>query len=182
MTWDPAIAPIVLRPHVEPLNFIDKWSHPVWKRCGVYLWSIDYRGAFLVSYVGKTFGSSTNFEKRIWREYKRWRQGNEDPVDIEAYIAGRRHELSSPSGGHLQRELSELLPILRLWLMPLDNSAECHQAERWIVAQLCQDAVSRQFLVNRKPHTYRPDPRWPVRIEATPAFRIVGLTIASSVL
>jgi hypothetical protein len=49
----PQELPLILRPHPEPFNFIDKWSHPLWKRCGVYLWSIEHRGAYLVSYAGQ---------------------------------------------------------------------------------------------------------------------------------
>jgi hypothetical protein len=62
--------------------------------------------------------------------------------------------------------------------MPLQTRAECTQAERWLVAELCKHPLTRQFLANRKPESkrYRPDPTWPVRIEAPPSFRVVGLT------
>lgn len=175
-----APTPLVLRPHCEPFNFVDKWSHPLWKRQGVYLWSIEHQGVYLASYVGQTSGSSSNFDRRIWQEFNWWKSGRDYPVDIEEYKAGRRRELAVRPDGHLERELAELKPILRLWLMPLESKAECDQAERWLVAELCKDAVARQFLANRNPERYQPDPRWPVQIQAGPTFRIIGLTIPNA--
>ena len=58
--------PLILRPHAAPFNFIDKWSHPLWKKCGVYLWSIEYRGAYLANYAGPSFKGGSNFDVRIW--------------------------------------------------------------------------------------------------------------------
>src|SRR5207237_270089 len=133
---------------------------PVWKRCGVYLWSIPYRGAFLASYPGQCRGAGRNFDRRIWEEYKWWKKGCDHALDIEQYKMGRRCEIGSYPAGHLERELSELTPILRLWLMPLDVEEEFDQAERWLVAELCKTALTRQFLANRNPESYKPDPSW----------------------
>lgn len=171
-------AAIVLRPHDQPFDFQHKWSHPLWKRCGVYLWTIDYRGAYLASYAGMTFGGTQNFDGRIWQEYKHWKAGKDYPVDIEAYLSGRRVELASPPQGHLERELAAITPALRWWLMPLDSAEDCAQAEKWLVHRLCGDEVSRQFLANRNPGSYVPDPAREVVIEAPPSFRVVGLTVS----
>lgn len=173
-------APIVLRPHDEPFNFLDRWTHPVWQLCGVYLWSIPYCGAHLVGYVGQVFGRSRCFETRIWEELKRWEQGKDHAVDIDEFMKGRRRELSERPDGHLRRELAELKRVLRLWLMPLSTNAQCNQAERWLVAQLCKDPVTRQFLGNRNPGRYCPNPQWEVQIQAPASFQIVGLTVRSS--
>ena len=72
------------------------------------------------------------------------------------------------------------MPLYRLWLMPLEAQDQCDQAERWLVAELCKDPVTRQFLANRNPERYRPDPNWPVEIDAPPTFRVIGLTAPAS--
>ena len=175
------LEPIVLRPN-GPFNFVDKWSDPIWRRCGIYLWTIEYRNAYLASYVGKVFGSSRDFDCRIWEEFKRWKRGGDRPVDVAAWKGGRRRELLSTSDEHLQQELVELAPLVRLWLMPLHSDATCVQAERWVVAELCKDPVSRQFLSNCNPESYRPDPGQHVRLEAPPEFRVISLTVSNSTL
>jgi hypothetical protein len=175
--------PLILRPHPEPFNFIDKWSHPLWKRCGVYLWSIEHRGAYLASYPGQCFGTTRNFDCRIWEEFKWWKSGQDWPVDIEQYKRGVRIELPKPPPpGHTEREVGELMPLIRLWLMPLQTKDECDQAENWLVAELCKHPLTRQFLANRKPERYRPDSSWPVRIEASQSFRVLGLTVPATAL
>jgi len=171
--------PLVLRPNPEPYNFIDKWRDPLWKRCGVYLWSIEHRDGYLASYAGQCFGGSTNFEIRIGQEFKWWKSGKDRPVDIDQWKRGVRVELPMPPPpGHTAREIVELKPLIRLWLIPLATQVECNQAERWLVAELCKHPMTRQFLSNQKPESgrYRPDLTWPVRIDAPSSFQIFGLT------
>jgi hypothetical protein len=182
MPFETTREPIILRPQPEPFNFTDKWNDPLWRKCGVYLWSVHYPTCFLTSYVGRTFGKSTNFSKRIWQEHNRWRKGKDYAVDIEKYKVGLRCELSVRPEGHLATELAELLPVQRLWLFELPTKAECIQVERWVVNQLCKTPLTRQFLANRQPDgkRYQPDPGWPVRIDDSPAFRIAGLTLSCS--
>lgn len=168
--------PIVLIPHRQPFNFVDRWEQPIWKKIGVYLWSIEHRGGYLVSYVGQT-SSRGGFDQRIWQEYKHWESGRDRPVDPDLYLSGVRRELSSPPGGYPLSELLALRPHLRLWLMPLFGADECVQAERWLVAQLCGHPTTRQFLANVAPDSYCPNPAWEVRLEAPPEFRVFGLTL-----
>ncbi len=167
---------LVLRPQPQPFNFIDKWSDPLWKRCGVYLWTIEYRGAYLASYAGQCFKGGSNFDIRIWQELKWWKSGQDWPVDIEQYKQGRRVELAMRPEGHTTREFAELMPLFRIWLMALDTKSECDQAERWLVAQLCKHPLTRQFLANRTPERYQPDPNWCVQFDAPASFRVFGLT------
>jgi hypothetical protein len=104
-------------------------------------------------------------------------------VDIEQWKLGVRVELPKPPPpGHTQREIAELSPLIRLWLMPLHSQDECDQAERWLVAELCKHPLTRQFLANRDPEEYRPDPNWPVRIDAPPSFCVFGLTVPAASL
>lgn len=169
------MTPIILRPE-GPFDFISKWKEPAWKAQGVYLWTIPFRGAYLASYAGQTCGKSTNFDTRIWREYdKHWRGGDDRPVDIEAYKLGKRNELESRPEGHLLRELEQLTPLIRLWLMPLTGEAECDQAERWLVAQFCKHGMTRQFLANCNPDRYRPDTSWAVSFDAPETCKVFGL-------
>ena len=175
------MAPLILRPNPDPFNFIDKWRDPIWKRPGVYLWSIEHGNAHLVSYAGQTFRGSSNFETRIWQEFTWWKSGKDWPVDIEQWKRGVRVELPRPApAGHATREIEVLSPLIRLWLMPLDTQPQCDQAERWLVAELCKHSITRQFLANRNPQRYRPDPCWPVRVEAPPSFRVFGLTVPAT--
>src|SRR3954453_8073849 len=103
------VTKLILRPPPEPFDFIDKWSHPLWKRCGVYLWSIEHRGAYLVSYAGQCVKGASNFDKRIWQEFKWWESGQDWPVDIEQWTRGVRLVLPKPvPPDHTQREIAEL--------------------------------------------------------------------------
>ena len=175
--------PLILRPHPEPFNFIDKWSHPLWKQRGVYLWSIAHSGAYLASYAGQCVNGGSNFDVRIWQEFKWWKSGQDWPVDIEKWKRGVRVELSKPPPmGHTEREIAELTPLIRLWLMPLNTKEECDQSERWLVAELCKHPLTRQFLANRNPDRYRPDRNWPVEIEAPQSFRVIGLTSPATIV
>ena len=170
--------PLVLLPNAEPFNFTSKWRDPLWKRRGVYLWSIEHGDGYLASYVGQCFKGSSNFDMRIWQEFKWWKSGQDWPVNIDQWKQGVRIELPKPPPeGHTAREVAELSPLLRLWLMPLATQKECDQAERWLVAELCKHPVTRQFLANRNPERYRPDPTWTVRIDAPQSFCIYGLTV-----
>jgi hypothetical protein len=168
---------LVLRPNAEPFNFTNKWRDPLWKQRGVYLWSIEHGDAYLASYAGQCFKGSSNFGIRISQEFMWWKSGQDWPVDIEQWKRGVRVELPKPPpSGHTAHEVAELSPLIRLWLMPLATQDECNQAERWLVAALCKHPVTRQFLANRNPERYGPDPTWPVRIDAPPSFRVFGLT------
>lgn len=173
---------ILAIPHPHPFNFIDKWSEPVWKKCGVYLWSIPFRGVYLASYVGKTWGSSTNFDARIWAEYKRWKSGLDYPIDVSAYLKGTRVELACHTPGSVERELAELEPHLRLWLIPILDEQSTALLEKWMVWKLVQDPVAGPFLANKNTAAYRPDFTIPVEFDASPQFQIVGLNVASSSL
>lgn len=168
--------PIVLLPHPQPFNFLDRWEQPIWKQIGVYLWSIEHGGGYLVSYVGQT-ASRGGFGARIWQEYRHWESGRDRPVVPDLYLAGVRRELASPPPGYPQSEILALRPHLRLWLMPLRIPDECVQAERWLVARLCRHPTTRQFLANVRPEAYAPNSAWEVRIEAPPGFRVFGLTL-----
>jgi hypothetical protein len=163
-------------PHPKPFNFIDRWEEPIWKKIGVYLWSIEHRGDYLVSYVGQT-SARGGFDARIWQEYKFWESGRDRPVDTQLYLDGRRRELPHRPADYPLGEIIALKPHLRLWLMPLFHEDECVQAERWLVSQLCRPAATRQFLANVDPDGYCADPNWSVRIEAPPEFRVFGLTV-----
>ena len=175
--------PLVLQPDPQPYNFIDKWCEPIWKQRGVYLWSMEHQDAYLVSYVGQTFKGKSNFETRIWQEFKWWKSGQDWPVDIEKWKCGVRIELPKPQPAeHTEREIEELMPLIRLGFIPLETQAECNQAERWLVAELCKHALTRQFLANRNPKRYAPDPDWPVQVEPSPSFQIIGLTVSASTI
>lgn len=117
---------LILRPHPEPFDFTAKWSQPIWNQGGIYLWSIRHQNGYLVSYVGQT----TFFSRRIWdQEYKRWKKGLDVHVDIDQWKAGRRIELHNSPAGHIQREIKELTPLIRLWLIPLNVVEEYTPAE-----------------------------------------------------
>ncbi len=149
----------------------------------MYLWSIEHRGAYLASYPGQCVKGASNFDKRIWQEFKWWESGKDCPVDIEKWKRGERIELPKPPPpGHTEREVAELKPLIRLWLMPLQTQDECNQAEKWLVADLCKHPLTRQFLANRNPEGYRPDSTWPVRIEAPASFRLIGLTVPATAI
>jgi hypothetical protein len=60
--------------------------------------------------------------------------------------------------------------------MPLSTQAECDQAKRWLVTKLCKHPLTRQFMANRNAERHRPDPNWPVRMDAPSSFRVIGLT------
>ncbi|GEM_PF-5577969 len=170
------VHPIVLMPHAQPFNFIDKWAHPIWRKIGVYLWSIEHRDGYLASYVGQT-SSRGGFDQRIWQEYKHWESGGDRPVDCGLYVRGLRRELAVRPADYPMGEIIALKGCIRLWLMPLFSAEECVQAERWLVSQLCRGDVTRQFLANVAPDSYGPDTSWPVRIDAPPEFRVFGLTL-----
>lgn len=170
--------PLVLRPCPEPFTFTEKWVDSYWNQRGVYIWTIEHRGSYLASYAGQCFRGGSNFDSRIWQEYRWWKSGEDWPVDVDQYKQGVRVELPKPqSSEHTEREVSELAPLFRLWLIPLLTQDECNQAERWVVAQLCNHPITRQFLANRNPEGYRPLPDWPVQIDASPAFRVLGLNV-----
>lgn len=38
--------------------------------------------------------------------------------------------------------------------------------------------MTRQFLSNKNPHSYGPDPMWDVQIDAPPQFQVFGLTVS----
>jgi hypothetical protein len=126
------VAPLILRPHPEPFKFTDNWGHPHWKRRGVYLWSVEHRGAYLASYAGQCFKGRSNFDVRLWQEFNWWVSGQDWPVDIAQWKLGVRVELPQRPPGHTEREVAELKALIRLWLMPLKTQAECNQAERWL--------------------------------------------------
>ncbi len=94
---------------------------------GVYLWCIEFDGAFLVNYVGKT-SDKRGFEARLWTELTDWRAGRYwTPVDVEAFKRGHRIPLDDVARNHLQRELAELQPLYRILLAPIPEDRHCLQ-------------------------------------------------------
>lgn len=150
------------------------WHAPERQSMGVYLWCIDWRGSFLVNYVGKTSGQS-GFEGRLWSELKDWRAGRYcTPVDVDAFKRGTRIELPPGAGDH-ERELRELEPLYRILLAPVKDPALCTQLESAFVNALRSHEFAFQFLCNRDKRTkYRPKPSPIVRILDAPP--IVGIS------
>ena len=166
----------------EPYTFRDVrgyqkvWSAPERKCCGVYLWCIEYRGAYLVNYVGKTTGKY-GFDGRLWKELKDWRAGLcWRPVDVEAWKVGRRVLLQDAPPNQLARQLAEFEPLYRILLAPITEASDCFRVENEIVHRLRANDAVFQFLCNGDKDWAKYPHEPTVEISATGNPPIIGLT------
>jgi hypothetical protein len=152
------------------------WESPLRHRCGVYLWCIEYDGAFLINYVGQTSGKS-GFEGRLGAELKDWRDGRYwTPVEIEQFKSGKRVVLSNPPPDQRQRQLAEIQPLYRILLAPIDDRSCRMPAENLLVNKLCEQTGTRQFLANAgNLDRYRPHPI--LKIEIVSTVPLIGITV-----
>jgi hypothetical protein len=105
------------------------WDAPELKDCGIYLWCIEYQGAYLVYYVGKTTGKR-GFEGRLWTELRDWRGGRcWIPVDLEAFKIGKRIVMPHISPNQLKNQLEALEPLYRIILAPILEKSDCLKVE-----------------------------------------------------
>ena len=145
-------------------GFQELWYAPERERQGVYLWTVEYENGFLINYVGKTAGKkpgSRNFGLRLCEEFCYWKLGHDKPVDIEAFKRRRRVQLKRRPVGHTEREIAELAPMYRIWLIPLEQDTDCCQVEDTLVDTLrrSQNRDAFQFLGNGDKKTkYHPRP------------------------
>lgn len=151
------------------------WGAPERKSWGVYLWCVEYHGAYLVNYVGKTT-DRRGFEGRLWDELRYWRDGcSWKPVDLEAFKLGRRVPLPIAPPNQLRRELEELEPLYRILLAPIPEKLNCPRVESEIVHRLRENEATSQFLCNDRHKRYPHDPAVEILPPANPP--IIGLTV-----
>ena len=161
---------------VEVPGYQTVWEMPVSRRqaIGVYLWCIDYEGAWLVNYVGKT-SARGGFESRLWTELSDWRAGRYcTPVDVAAFARGRRVVVPQYPD-FVTEQVAALCPLYRLLLAPLKSDRECIQVESTIVDVLRRTPATYQFLGNAdKARKYRSALTPIVRFNNPPA--VIGIT------
>ncbi len=76
-------------------GFTRLWDAPAELRqsMGVYLWTIEQPGGYLVNYVGMA-AAQYGLEGRIWSEYKDWESGGcVELLDLEKFKTGQRVRL-----------------------------------------------------------------------------------------
>jgi hypothetical protein len=87
------------------------WDAPAELRkvIGVYLWTIEQPGGYMVNYAGMTASKSNyGLEGRIWAEYKDCRSGNGEPLDIDAFTSGQRVSLEEVPPDHARTQFETL--------------------------------------------------------------------------
>jgi hypothetical protein len=140
------------------------------KSWGVYLWCIDYHGAYLVNYVGKTWDQN-GFWARNRSQLAYWRNGNCQCADIEAFKRGRR-KIVPFSQEQLAIELRELEPLYRILLATVEKP-DILSVENEVTHRLQSDPATYQFLCNKTPYPY--DSTVEILPQLNP--RIIGLTV-----
>jgi hypothetical protein len=154
-------------------TFREVWNAPECRSCGVYLWCIEYEGAYLVNYVGKT-SDQGGFYSRLRTEWNDWQKGRYwEPVELEPFMQGRRTVTSDPV--QRKRQVPELRSLFRIFLAPLSGDRTCRSAENEIVHRLRNSEITFQFLCNGdKDRKYPHEPA--VEIDTLGAPPLIGLT------
>jgi len=155
------------------------WEAPEAMGIGVYLWCLEYEGAYLVNYVGKA-GGQGGFAQRLRTEVRQYKAGiyrlNYPAVDLNAWKHGVRRLLpGAMTREQLDYEVKEILPLYRILLVPLSSDDEARKVESTLISRLRdhRHQAVRQFLANNDKRNHKPK----VEIEfGTGCHRIIGLT------
>ena len=165
--------PYTLRP-IPGFRQVNEAPHS----CGVYLWCIKFRGAYLVNYVGKADGrygiqgrlTSERNDFRNWERLRNTAKHCWEPVDIDEFKHGNMMPTTDPE--QIRRQVLELEPLFWIVVSTALPRAHCRRAENEIVYRLREHDFSRQFLYNGR--GYRHDGE--VEIPPVQKPLIIGLT------
>jgi hypothetical protein len=125
-----------------------------------------------VNYVGKTC-DSRGFDYRLWPEFKDWRKGNCERVNVDEFKRFRRIvEPISSDPEQLKRERRELEPLYRIFIARIPKE-HCRSVENEIVHRLQEYPATSQFLSNK--NLYPHDPAVEILPSGNPP--IIGLTV-----
>jgi hypothetical protein len=146
--------------------------------CGVYLWCIEFGGAYLVNYVGKADGQygtqgRLTAERNDFRNWERlWNTPKHcwEPVDIDEFKRGRMMRTTDLE--QIRRQVLELEPRFRIVVSTALAKAHCRRAENEIVYRLRQNDFTSQFLYNGSGYPHDGE----VEIATAQSPRIIGLT------
>jgi hypothetical protein len=141
--------------------------------CGVYLWTVDYGGGFLVYAAGET---RRPFRKRFREHTREYRSGRYTVFDAAAMRRGERRKVwpgfwfskrrppqlertYSERSGEIAKALEELLSSYRVFVAPLALDRR--------VLQRIEAAIMAALYAAESPASLLPDrgmalaPRWP---------------------
>jgi hypothetical protein len=144
---------------LAPLSgMIQVWKAPEASKKGVYLWCLEYKDAFLVNYVGQT-SCREGFAGRLYKEDMDYQMGYYiDTVHVEDWKRGVRRVISHGiTPARLKIEMSDIRPLIRIFLLPLEGDAsEIRSVESTLVNRLRPCHATFQFLANGdKQRAYR---------------------------
>ena len=115
-------------------------------RClrGVYLWTIEHDGGYLVHYVGKTVRP---FSSRF-REHAKWHEGGRDILDPEFFAKLEKWSVEQPSRETIVRFFS----LYRVFLGPIavDDEVLVNIEHAIIHKLLSADEKCKRFLGNTR--------------------------------